>query len=85
MKMLSGTGEGGVVDMGSMLAQGQQPPQEPTHVFLLEVGRPADGAIYKSVHVSIEGAGQRFDRLAADWGTAPENLTPSLVRLPLEP
>ncbi|BCO49637.1 hypothetical protein MINTM019_00790 [Mycobacterium paraintracellulare] len=85
MKMLSGTGEGGVVDMGSMLAQGQQPAQEPTHVFLLEVACPADGAIHKSVHVSVEGAGQRFDRLAADWGAAPENLTPSLLRLPLEP
>ncbi|OBH66671.1 hypothetical protein A5684_06190 [Mycobacterium intracellulare] len=84
IKKLTGTGESGVVDMGSMLNQQQEAlAREQDGVFVLQA-RHASGATYLSVHTTQGGAQQRATEVARAWDVDLDQLDHALSKRSVE-
>jgi hypothetical protein len=78
MKKLDGRGEGGVVDMGTLV-------QDPEQIYVSTVINPKAGNQIVTAHRSAQGAEAQVDELATTWKVDRETLQANVLKLPLLP
>ncbi|ABK65735.1 hypothetical protein [Mycobacterium avium] len=85
IKKLSGTGEDGIVDVGSLLSQQQETlARELVGVFVLQAWHTSGSATYLSVHATEGGAEQRATQVATAWGVDLDQLDYTVTQRPVE-